>query len=342
MLEKMETITPPEEAAKRVFTFPEPEEMSPPIVNVEGAEVGYDGTPVLRKLNLRIDQDDRIALLGKNGQGKSTLSKLLSGRLDAMAGRVVMSSKLRIGYFAQHQVDELFIDETPLDHIKRLRPDEGQARLRARLAGFGLGADQADTLVAKLSGGQKARLSLLLATLDAPHMLILDEPTNHLDIESREALVEALTAYSGAVILVSHDMHLLSMVADRLWLVKDGGVTPYNDDLDAYRKLLLTNDAPLKNKDKAAAKPAKPKVTKDQLTAMKTEVRKCEERLEKLNVMGDKLAKKLADPTLYEDGKAGEAEVWQKKYAEVRKALDRAEALWIAASEKLEAASKRV
>ncbi len=342
MLEKMETITPPEEAAKRVFTFPEPEEMSPPIVNVEGADVGYDGTPVLRKLNLRIDQDDRIALLGKNGQGKSTLSKLLSGRLDAMAGRVVMSSKLRIGYFAQHQVDELFIDETPLDHIKRLRPDEGQARLRARLAGFGLGADQADTLVAKLSGGQKARLSLLLATLDAPHMLILDEPTNHLDIESREALVEALTAYSGAVILVSHDMHLLSMVADRLWLVKDGGVAPYNDDLDAYRKLLLTNDAPLKNKDKAAAKPAKPKVTKDQLTAMKTDVRKCEERLEKLNVMGDKLAKKLADPSLYEDGKAGEAEVWQKKYAEVRTALDRAETLWVAASEKLEAASKRV
>lgn len=342
MLEKMETITPPEEAAKRVFTFPEPEEMSPPIVNVEGADVGYDGTPVLRKLNLRIDQDDRIALLGKNGQGKSTLSKLLSGRLAAMAGRVVMSSKLRIGYFAQHQVDELFIDETPLDHIKRLRPDEGQARLRARLAGFGLGADQADTLVAKLSGGQKARLSLLLATLDAPHMLILDEPTNHLDIESREALVEALTAYSGAVILVSHDMHLLSMVADRLWLVKDGGVAPYNDDLDAYRKLLLTNDAPLKNKDKAAAKPAKPKVTKDQLTAMKADVRKCEERLDKLNTMGDKLAKKLADPTLYEDGKAGEAEVWQKKYAEVRTALDRAEALWIAASEKLEAASKRV
>ena len=342
MLEKMETITPPEEAAKRVFTFPEPEEMSPPIVNVEGADVGYDGTPVLRKLNLRIDQDDRIALFGKNGQGKSTLSKLLSGRLDAMAGRVVMSSKLRIGYFAQHQVDELFIDETPLDHIKRLRPDEGQARLRARLAGFGLGTDQADTLVAKLSGGQKARLSLLLATLDAPHMLILDEPTNHLDIESREALVEALTAYSGAVILVSHDMHLLSMVADRLWLVKDGGVAPYNDDLDAYRRLLLTNDAPLKNKDKAAAKPAKPKVTKDQLTAMKTDVRKCEERLEKLNVMGDKLAKKLADPTLYEDGKAGEAEVWQKKYAEVRTALDRAEALWVAASEKLEAAIKRV
>jgi ATP-binding cassette subfamily F protein 3 len=342
MLEKMETITPPEEAAKRVFTFPEPEEMSPPIVNVEGADVGYDGTPVLRKLNLRIDQDDRIALLGKNGQGKSTLSKLLSGRLDAMAGRVVMSSKLRIGYFAQHQVDELFIDETPLDHIKRLRPDEGQARLRARLAGFGLGADQADTLVAKLSGGQKARLSLLLATLDAPHMLILDEPTNHLDIESREALVEALTAYSGAVILVSHDMHLLSMVADRLWLVKDGGVAPYNEDLDAYRKLLLTNDAPIKNTDKAAAKPVKPKVTKDQLTAMKTDVRKCEERLEKLNVMGDKLAKKLADPSLYEDGKAGEAEVWQKKYAEVRTALDRAEALWIAASEKLETASKRV
>jgi ATP-binding cassette subfamily F protein 3 len=198
--------------------------LSPPIVNLDAAAVGYGGPPVLSRLSLRIDQDDRIALLGRNGEGKSTLSKLLAGKLQAAEGRVTVSSKLRIGYFAQHQVDELHVDETPLQHLRRERPEEAPPKLRARLAGFGLMAEQAETVVAKLSGGQKARLSLLLATLDAPHLLILDEPTNHLDIESREALVEALTAYTGAVILVSHDMHLLSLVADRLWLVKNGRV----------------------------------------------------------------------------------------------------------------------
>ena len=156
MLERMTPITPPEEAKKQVFTFPAPEELSPPIINLDGAAVGYGGKPVLRKLNLRIDQDDRIALLGRNGEGKSTLSKLLAGKLETCEGRMTRSSKLRIGYFAQHQVDELHIDETPLQHIMRLRPGEGQPRLRARLAGFGLLADQAETVVAKLSGGQKA------------------------------------------------------------------------------------------------------------------------------------------------------------------------------------------
>ncbi|MEM8538751.1 MAG: ABC-F family ATP-binding cassette domain-containing protein, partial [Pseudomonadota bacterium] len=231
MLEKMETIRAPEDAARTVFTFPTPEELSPPIIATEAAAVGYGNHIVLHDLNLRIDQDDRIALLGRNGEGKSTLSKMLSDRLPTVRGKMVRSNKLRIGFFAQHQVDELRVEETPLDHLFRERPDEGQAKLRARLAGFGLGADQAETPVGRLSGGQKARLSLLLATLPAPHLLILDEPTNHLDIESREALVEALTAYTGAVILVSHDMHLLSMVADRLWLVKDGHVKPYQDDL---------------------------------------------------------------------------------------------------------------
>jgi ATP-binding cassette subfamily F protein 3 len=249
---------------------------------------------------------------------------------------MTQSSKLRIGYFAQHQVDELFIDETPLQHLQRMRPAEGQPRLRARLAGFGLLADQAETVVGRLSGGQKARLSLLLATLDAPHLLILDEPTNHLDMESREALVEALTTYSGAVVLVSHDMHLLGLVADRLWLVKGGAVMPYGEDLEAYRKQLLAGDD--------SAKPVKPvekvkKASREDVSLLRADVRKCEDRLTKLNEMSDKLAKKLADPALYEPARLGEMETWQKKYGEVREALDRAEAMWLRAQEKLEAAA---
>lgn len=334
MLEKLTPITAPEDAKKVVFTFPAPEELAPPIINLDGAAVGYGGPLVLKRLNLRIDQDDRIALLGRNGEGKSTLSKLLAGKLQPAEGKFSRSSKLRIGYFAQHQVDELHLDETPLQHIMRLRPAEGQPKLRARLAGFGLMADQADTVVARLSGGQKARLSLLLATIDAPHLLILDEPTNHLDIESREALVDALTEYPGAVILVSHDMHLLGLVADRLWLVKGGAVTPYTEDLEAYRRQLLAGD----DEVKVVAKPVekKPKPSRDEMLALKAEVRKCEDRLAKLNDMRDKLAKKLADPELYEDGRKGELETWNRKYAEVMDALDKAEGLWLAAQEKLE------
>jgi ATP-binding cassette subfamily F protein 3 len=217
----------------------------------------------------------------------------------------------------------------------RLRPAEGQPRLRARLAGFGLMADQAETMVGRLSGGQKARLSLLLATIDAPHLLILDEPTNHLDMESREALVEALTTYSGAVVLVSHDMHLLGLVADRLWLVKGGAVTPYTEDLEAYRRQLLAGDEEAKPAAKPAEKPKK--ASRDEVLALRSEVRKCEERMAKLNDMRDKLAKKLADPQLYEAARIGELETWNKKYAEVMDGLDRAEAMWLGAQEKLEA-----
>ncbi|CAM8653558.1 Uup ATPase components of ABC transporters with duplicated ATPase domains [Paracoccaceae bacterium] len=336
MLEKMTPITAPEDAKKVVFTFPAPEELSPPIINIEGGAVGYGGPPILRKLSLRIDQDDRIALLGRNGEGKSTLSKLLAGKLTPCEGKMTKSSKLRIGYFAQHQVDELHIDETPLQHVMRLRPAEGQPKLRARLASFGLMAEQAETVVGRLSGGQKARLSLLLATLDAPHLLILDEPTNHLDIESREALVEALTEYSGAVILVSHDMHLLSLVADRLWLVKGGAVTPYTEDLEAYRRQLLAGDEAEKPASKPVEKPKK--ASRDEILALKAEVRKCEDRLTKLNEMRDRLATKLADPALYEDVRKGELETWNKKYAEVMDGLDRAEAMWLSAQEKLDAA----
>ncbi|MFZ5709139.1 MAG: ABC-F family ATP-binding cassette domain-containing protein [Pseudomonadota bacterium] len=332
MLERMTPITAPEEARKQVFTFPEPEQLSPPIITMDGAAVGYGGPPVLKRLSLRIDQDDRIALLGKNGEGKSTLSKLLAGKLPAGEGKITRSSKLRIGYFAQHQVDELHLDETPLQHVRRMHPDEGEAKLRARLAGFGLMAEQAETVVARLSGGQKARLSLLLATIEAPHLLILDEPTNHLDIESREALVEALTEYTGAVVLVSHDMHLLSLVADRLWLVKGGAVTPYQKDLDAYRAELLAGG----EKPAEAPRAKAPKPSRETVLALKSDVKKCEERLAKLNEMRNRLAEKLAKPELYEN--PAEAAVWQKKYAEVMEALDRAEALWLAAAGKLEAA----
>jgi len=339
MLEKMETIRVPEDAARTVFTFPRPEELSPPIIALENASTGYGEHVVLRDLNLRIDQDDRIALLGRNGEGKSTLAKLLSNRLEVMDGRQVSSTKLRIGFFAQHQVDELRVEETPLQHLIRERAEEGQAKLRARLAGFGLMAAQAETEVGRLSGGQKARLSLLLATLPAPHLLILDEPTNHLDIESREALVEALTAYTGAVILVSHDMHLLSMVADRLWLVKDGHVKPYDDDLQAYRRMLLTPDKPASDKPKPV-KPTKPKATREQVMGLRADVRKCEDRVTKINDMRDKLAKKLADPVLYQDARKGELETWNRKYAEVMDGLGKAEAMWMAALERLEAAEK--
>ena len=335
---KLKPITTPQEAALKRFTFPSPEELSPPIIRVEGGAVGYDGKAILSNLDLRIDQDDRIALLGRNGEGKSTLSKLLSGRLELMKGQMVTSSKLRVGFFAQHQVDELFIDETPIDHIRRLRPTETPARLRARLGGFGIGAEQAETLVGKLSGGQKARLSLMLATIDAPHLLILDEPTNHLDIESREALVEALTAYTGAVILVSHDMHLLSLVADRLWLVKDGAVKPYEGDLESYRALLL--GAPEKKLDKKTEtqKAPKPKrAPRLSVLELRAEVRKCEERVEKLERMRARMDEMLADPTLYSERKHAVPEL-QRKDGELKVALKRAEALWEGAIAKREAA----
>jgi ATP-binding cassette subfamily F protein 3 len=338
MLERMTPITAPEDMARTIFSFPQPDELSPPIVALEGASVGYDGPPVLQRLTLRIDQDDRIALLGRNGEGKSTFSKLLAGKLQALSGRITTANKLRIGYFAQHQVDELHLDETPLDHLRRERPEEAPARLRARLAGFGLGADQAETEVARLSGGQKARLSLLLATIDAPHLLILDEPTNHLDIESREALTEALNAYSGAVILVSHDMHLLSLVADRLWLVKDGRVAPYDGDLETYRRMLLGTDAPDRPQNAKPAKPAPARAPREALLTARAELRKCEARVEKLTEMREKLQTKLADPDLYETSRQDEMQLWQRKFAEVEEALERAESLWMAALESLERA----
>ncbi|MSU89870.1 ATP-binding cassette domain-containing protein [Rhodobacteraceae bacterium 2CG4] len=339
MLEKMESVTLIHDQAVARFDFPQPEELSPPIVRLEDVSVGYGGPPVLRGLNLRIDQDDRIALLGNNGQGKSTLSKLIAGRLQACAGTVTSSTKLRIGYFAQHQVDELHLDETPLQHIRRERPDEAPARLRSRLARGGIGADIVETPVAKLSGGQKSRLSLILATLDAPHLVILDEPTNHLDIESREALVEALTDYSGAVILVSHDPHLVGLVADRLWLVRDGRVTPWEEDLDAYRRMLLGQPAKKPERERPAPKSRPRPATA--LADLRAEARRCEARVQKLEELRETVDARLGNPRFYESAEPAELRKWQKKRAEILDGLERAEALWMQAMERLEAAGER-
>ncbi|MFO1166045.1 MAG: ABC-F family ATP-binding cassette domain-containing protein [Paracoccus sp. (in: a-proteobacteria)] len=344
MLARMEPITAPEEAKFHRFSFPEPEQLSPPIISMDGLSIGYDDRTVLRRLNLRIDQDDRIALLGRNGQGKSTLSKLLAGRLAPMAGQITRSSKLRVGYFAQHQVDELVLTETPLDHVRRLRPDEAPARLRARLAGFGLMEAQAETRVGQLSGGQKARLSLLIATIDAPHLLVLDEPTNHLDIESREALTEALNDFSGAVVLVSHDMHLLSLVADRLWLVDQGGVAPWQGDLDDYRKMLLTGEDKAPKDPRPAETGTEPRPaaakrpSREVVLELRAEARRAEERVEKLTAMLEKLDAIMADPATYDD--AQKAESFGRKHAEASEAMLRAESLWMQALERLEAAER--
>ncbi|MEI4263882.1 ABC-F family ATP-binding cassette domain-containing protein [Roseovarius sp. D0-M9] len=336
MLERMTTVSVPDSLKAPGLTFPEPEALSPPIVNLDGAAVGYGGPPVLRHLNLRIDQDDRIALLGRNGEGKSTFAKLLAEKLSLCEGSVSRASKLRVGYFAQHQIDELNADASPLQHLTKVRPEASKAWGRSRLAGFGLQADQADTAAAQLSGGEKARLSLLLATLDAPHLLILDEPTNHLDIEGRDALVEALTEYTGAIILVSHDMHLLGLVADRLWLVQDGTVAPYEEDLETYRSMMLNPpSAPIEK-----PKPVPPvRVSRSEIATLRAEVRNCETRLAKLNEMRDQLATKLSDPALYDAEMGGQADIWQKKYVEVMEGLERGEELWTDAMEKLEQAS---
>jgi len=344
-LERMKPIAAIVEDSVTGFNFPTPEELSPPIIRLEDVSVGYGGPPVLRHLDLRIDQDDRIALLGQNGQGKSTLAKLLSDRLAPMAGRKVASSKLRVGYFAQHQVDELEIDESPLQHLQRLRPDEPPGKLRGRLAAGGIGADIVTTEVARLSGGQKTRLSLLLAALDAPHMIILDEPTNHLDIESRDALVEALTEYGGAVILVSHDPHLVELVAERLWLVKDGRVRPYDDDMDAYRRLLLSErgGTPLRRDEPARDDRPKPRAApRSEVAPLRAEVARCEARVAKLEEMRAAIDGRLANPLLYSRGDAEEIARLQKKRAEVEDGLARAEALWEAALQRLEATGEQV
>ncbi len=229
----------------RPIEFPAPAKMlSPPIVALDKVDAGYEpGKPVLRRVTLRIDSDDRIALLGANGNGKSTLAKLLAGRLPPLAGTITRAHGLQVAYFAQHQLDELVPEQSVYDHVRRLMPDAPEAKVRARAGSIGFSGATADTPVSSLSGGEKARLLLGIATFFGPHLVVLDEPTNHLDIDSRAALVDAINDYPGAVILVSHDRHLIEACADRLWLVANGTVAPYDGDLDDYVRLVLGRDA---------------------------------------------------------------------------------------------------
>ena len=240
-LEKMQPIIALTENAVAPFRFVSSKNLPSPLISIDKGVVGYDGTAILRNLNIRLDQEDRIALLGANGEGKSTLSKLIAGRLELMNGELDRTNKLKVGFFAQHQLEELIEGENPVQHLMRLKPGETVEKIRGRLGMAGIGPDIINNAVELLSGGQKARLLMVIAVIDDPHILILDEPTNHLDIESREALVLALNEYTGAVILVSHDAHLVEMIADRLWLVQGGKVSNFDGDMKDYKKILLSS-----------------------------------------------------------------------------------------------------
>src|SRR5579863_6300604 len=242
-LARLEPVALIADAAPPVLRLPQPAELSPPIISLDKVSTGYaPDRPVLSRLDLRLDPDDRIALLGANGNGKTTFARLIAGRLAPLSGQMVRSPKLTCALFAQHQIEEMRPEESAFDHLAPLMPDSPPEAVRARLGGFGFGQDKAFVPVDDLSGGERARLNLALVTHEAPALLILDEPTNHLDMETREALVAALGEYSGAVVLVSHDWHLVELVADRLWLVEGGTVRPFEDDLDAYRRRLIERD----------------------------------------------------------------------------------------------------
>jgi ATP-binding cassette subfamily F protein 3 len=239
-LAKMEPVSSTIEERVAPFTIPSPTRpLAPPLMGLEHASVGYGGEPVLKNLNLRLDVDDRIGLLGVNGAGKSTFAKMAAGALGLQSGHMQRERRIKVGWFHQHQIEAMDPADTPLDIIRRERPDDSETSHRSRLAGFGIGFDKQSTTVENLSGGERARLLLNLVAMAAPHLLILDEPTNHLDIDSRRALLDALNDYQGAVILITHDRSLMELVADRLWLAADGTVKPFNGDMDDYARLVL-------------------------------------------------------------------------------------------------------
>lgn len=350
LLEKMQPIVPIAEESAVEFSFPTPQPLAPPIIVMERAQVGYvEGAPILSRLDLRIDMDDRIALLGQNGNGKSTLIRLIADRLKPMAGEVRRSPRLRVGYFSQQQEEELDLGASPFDHMRRLMPRDTPTAVRAQLGRFMFSGERADQKVRSLSGGEKTRLLFALATREAPHILLLDEPTNHLDMDSRAALIEALNEYAGAVILVSHDSSLVRLVADQLWLVANGTCTAFDGDLDDYERSLLGDRRPReREREKAPATPTPavpvaPPVDRRErkrqeaelrqaLAPLKRAVERAEKAVTTIEARRAELAAKLADPALY-SGPAEAVRKLQVDMGHTQRDLAEAEAAWVAAQE---------
>jgi len=342
-LARLEPAAAAIEAAPPVLRLPQPVPPSPPLISMEKASVGYEpGKPILSRLDLRLDPDDRIALLGANGNGKTTFARLLGGRLPVQTGQVTRSPKLTCGFFAQHQIEEMRVEESAYDHLQALMPDTPAEAVRTRLGTFGFGQDKALLPVGQLSGGERARLNLALVTHHAPSLLILDEPTNHLDMETREALVTAIEEYAGAVVLVSHDWHLVELVADRLWLVENGTVKPFDDDLEAYRKRLLEKDEPEPERNGAgspgdARKAARRDAAERRLAAepLRRKARTAEAAAAKLTGDLQALDRTLAAPGAF--GGRGEALADAlKRRAELARLIEEAETEWLEAESALE------
>ena len=348
-LARMQPIASVVEAQVPSFRFPEPESLPPPLIALHDVAVGYEpGRPVLSGLRLRIDSEDRIALLGANGNGKSTFMRLLARELAPEGGEVIRSSKLRIGYFAQDQADALAYDRSALAQLADLRPKEHQTKLRGHLGAFGLSGDKAETLTGDLSGGEKARLLFALMTCAAPQILLLDEPTNHLDIDAREALIQALNDFPGAIVLVTHDPHLIELVADRLWLVKDGRIESFDEDLESYRALITAQRRRERAEARQAANRAGGRASKKELrqaaarnraslSHLRRAVRQAEERLSKLSREKRALETRLADPELYNGDKDAFFEL-QSQHREVAASVEREEEAWLTAQAALEEA----
>jgi ATP-binding cassette subfamily F protein 3 len=310
------------------FSFPKPEELASSIINLQDVDIGYEtGKPILRKLNRSLTMEDRIALLGANGNGKSTLIKLLSGKLEAMGGEVLRSSKLRVGYFAQHQAEELDLNTTPYQMLKDMLPDKPEPKIRAMIGQFGFDKQKGDTLISKLSGGEKARLLFCVMSYDAPHIMLLDEPTNHLDIDAREALIQALNAYQGCVIIVSHDPHIVECVADQLWLVKDGDVATYNDDLEAYRKLIIDQRRSERTEAKQAGKKEKKNKDKKSKSSSSNALQHAEEDIERLSRELARIEADMSSPKAL-DNQSVMAELL-KAYDATQTSLNTAEEKWL-------------
>ncbi|MBM3616943.1 MAG: ABC-F family ATP-binding cassette domain-containing protein [Alphaproteobacteria bacterium] len=324
-LERMELIEAPLASRTTVFRFPEPEELQSNIITLRDTDIGYEkGKPILKRINHSITMEDRIALLGANGNGKSTLIKLLSGTLDAIGGDVIRSTKLRVGYFAQHQSEEMDVTISPFELLRVKLPGVAEAKLRAMLGQFGFDKTKSDTIIDKLSGGEKARLLFCLMSYHAPHIMLLDEPTNHLDIDAREALIQALNNYPGCVIIVSHDPHIVECVADQLWLVKDGAVEPYTGDLDDYRKLIIDQRRGEKAEARAANKKSKEKKAKG---ASKNAVADAEAEVEKLTQELSRIEREMGEPKAVNNQKVMNQLL--ADYDRTKTALEKAEENWL-------------